>query len=214
MQNLDGHQFGRLTVLSEGPRSRHNQRMWRCLCECGKTTLSTHSNLTTGKSTSCGCLTIERAIERSVTHGATRGRKKSPEYMIWHAMRQRCTKPNAADYKYYGGRGISVCDRWSDFALFLADMGQRPSRAHSIDRKDNDGPYSPENCRWATRQEQHNNMRSVRWIEIDGERKTITQWENQFSLRHGILNERLASGWPMDSRLVQPPLAPGKRWKR
>jgi hypothetical protein len=120
------------------------------------------NNLTWGLTQSCGCLAREQTKKRMLRHGESPAggwNLESPEYRIWVAMRQRCRDPRHGSFKYYGGRGIAVCERWKSYENFLADMGRKPSPAHSLDRIDNDGNYEPTNCRWATRTEQNKNKR-------------------------------------------------------
>jgi hypothetical protein len=132
------------------------------------------------------------------THGHTRGRKRSPEYRTWRNMLKRCHNQNSTDYGRYGGRGISVCDRWHNFEAFLADMGLKPSPKHEIDRISNDGLYEPDNCRWATRKEQHNNKRNNRLLTIGGRILTITAWAREANISPITLTSRVKSGWHQD----------------
>jgi hypothetical protein len=154
-----GLTFGRLTVVERAENYRRLAQ-WLCECECGGSAVVRGSSLRSGQTRSCGCLALEhtRSIQREPTHGHTRGGLKHPLYAAWAAMRQRCQNPAHHGYANYGGRGITVCERWRDFGAFLADMGERPEGL-TLDRIDNDGNYEPGNCRWATALEQRHNQR-------------------------------------------------------
>lgn len=157
--DLTGRIFNRLTVLKLGASTKDNRRRWICLCSCGNESLVLTNNLKTGHSRSCGCLQKEITKKRLTVHGL----RKSPEYLAWVNMRSRCYKHGDISYHNYGGRGIEVCLEWvNSFSAFISDMGLKPSKAHSLDRVNNDGNYEPTNCRWGTKLEQVHNRRMSR----------------------------------------------------
>jgi len=129
---------------------------------------------------------------------------RTPENQVWQNMRARCLNPNNPRYADYGGRGISVCERWDSFRSFLADMGQRPGPEYSIERIDNDGPYSPENCRWATRGEQRRNTRQTRALTFNGKTQCLTDWAAEVGLSLDGLRHRIKQGWPLEEVLTRP----------
>lgn len=150
--------FGRLTAawpVGRAGRLGNKRIVWLCFCECGAGVLVESNNLATGHIQSCGCLKAEHPNNQK------HGKCYTPEYKAWRGMKARCTNPHATNFKYWGGRGVSVCERWlNSFENFLFDMGPRPSRNHSLDRFPNpDGNYEPKNCRWATPWQQRHNRR-------------------------------------------------------
>jgi hypothetical protein len=157
-----GRRFSRLIVLSFAGRNKHTHRLYTCLCDCGKQTVVTGAILRNGKTRSCGCLHREQSsknIRHAIAKATKHGESGVPEYCCWNAMLQRCRNPNNKFWHNYGGRGITVCERWSRYENFIADMGYRPSPQYSLDRIRNDGNYEPSNCRWATQKDQVNNQR-------------------------------------------------------
>lgn len=168
--DLTGRTFGQLTVVGLSERRKYRgQFYWDCMCTCGTETTVLGRDLRKGHTKSCGCRRLLNVT--SLTHGQS----GSPEYVAWLSMKNRCYVPSTTHYRFYGGRGITVCDSWRDsFETFLADIGPRPSPKHSLDRIDSDGNYEPSNVRWALFSVQANNRRRTRFVVYHGERMPLT----------------------------------------
>lgn len=192
--DLTGQKFGKLTVIKEAPR-RAGKRFWLCACDCGKTKEVFMSSLTSG-STRGHCVHQKKPSH----HGMSR----SYIYGIWSAMRSRCNAPSDKAYKNYGARGITVCDRWmKSFENFLVDMGERPSKEYSLERINNDGPYSPENCKWATRHDQNRNNRKTVFITWKNQTLCIADWAQKLGMTPCTLAYRLKK-WSLEKALSLP----------
>ncbi len=198
-KNLKGLKFGRLTVFAKPIPSKNGE--WLCVCDCGNKIKSNSHKLTAGHTRSCGCLQKELLSQRSTVHGM----RNSMEYRPWANMKSRCLNPKASHYKYYGGRGIKVCERWKKFQNFFIDMGPRPSNRHSIERLDCNGNYEPGNCCWATIKEQRNNTRASRFLVMKGETKTLSQWSELYNLISETVRYRLSKGWTVEQALETRP---------
>lgn len=156
-RDITGQRFGRLVVVAVHTRARRvpqTDTTWLCQCDCGRQRIVPRGSLVGGYTQSCGCLWRERITK----HGQTTHYRFTGTYTSWKSMKRRCSDPNYHQFKDYGGRGITVCERWLTFENFFADMGQRP-KGHSIERVDNNAGYSPENCVWIVSRDQHKNKR-------------------------------------------------------
>lgn len=192
-----GQRFGRLVVREPSPEPSRN-RKWVCDCDCGNVVSVTGCNLATGNSKSCGCLRAELGGTYHLVHGDC----GSHEYMIWSTMKARCYRQTAVGYKNYGGRGVSVCDRWRhSYQNFLDDMGRKPEGDYSIERRDNDGNYDPQNCYWATRKQQSRNRRGNVRVTFQGKTQTVADWAVEVGMSPYTLYHRIRKGWPPEIAL-------------
>jgi hypothetical protein len=190
--DLTGQRFGRLVALERySERTEYGKSQWECKCDCGCILLVVTGALTTGNTKSCGCQRTDSSRQNGLnrkTHGMT----GTAEYKAWQSLRERCFDPEHEQYHNYGGRGITVCERWQEsFENFYEDMGARPGIGYSIDRKDNDGNYEPSNCRWATFQEQINNRRVSVLYDFEGERLTVSDIARRTGIPVGTLESRV-----------------------
>lgn len=187
---------GPVVSLHNGTRKRHYQQ---CLCACGTLKQYRLSSLRSGDTQSCGCLMREIS---SAVNGKHR-RCGTPEYRAWASMLARCLSSTHHAFRHYGGRGISICERWEKFENFLTDMGLKPSTKHSLDRIDNSGNYEPSNCRWATWAEQANNKRSCHMITIGQTTDTLINWCRNYGISYNCVQARLRLGWDINTALTK-----------
>lgn len=204
-QDLTGKRFAKLTVLGRAPDRADKRVRWVCMCECGRVTEVITYSLNSGGTRSCGCIK-EPPVEANITHGGSKERL----YRVWNSMKGRCANPNFKEYPHYGGRGIAVCDEWlHDYAAFRKWALQNgydpdaPARACSIDRIDNDGPYSPTNCRFTSQKEQCCNRRSTRFITVGGKTMTLTAWTKIIGVSRFAITQAENRGVPAEEYIAR-----------
>lgn len=205
-KDLTGLVFERLTVIKYAGRLG-KVNAFECRCVCGITINVKGELLSGGDTRSCGYLLSDKNRARLTIHGHS----WSAEWKIFQGMKNRCLNPSVRSFKDYGQRGITICDRWLQgedgqpgFGLFYADMGPRPSSRHSIERNDNDGPYSPDNCVWATRSQQARNTRTIPVITWAGRTQTAWAWSSETGIPAPQIEKRLGRGWSVERALHQP----------
>ena len=202
-QDIEGQKFGMLTVVGFIGINKRGNSIWCCKCECGSQWVTVHANnLKNGHTKSCGCLHLVRIEEVNTKHGHKRTNNVSRVYSTWISMKRRCHSPKCKHYLDYGGRGITVCDRWQKFENFLEDMGE-PWKGMSIDRIDVNGNYELSNCRWATKKEQANNTRRNHLLTLNGRTQTMTQWAEEIGIKSPTLRHRLRAGWSIERALTE-----------
>lgn len=206
-----GIKKGHWTLLAFGIKNQVCYAVAQCDCGSAPRVISA-PNVFRGLSTNCGC--VRRA--KLTTHGlaSRNGSTRTGIYRVWVSMVRRCTDPLDAAYDRYGGRGIAVCDRWQSVANFIADMGPTYAPKLTIERRDNDAGYSPDNCYWATKSEQTRNRRTTIRITHEGETKTLAEWSEQFGIRYSRLYQRLSNGWPFLLAATSPSNFKQRRVKR
>ena len=197
-EDLRGRQFSDLIVI--GAVSKSPMR-WLCKCACGNYTTAIAANLKNKGVQSCGCLR-HKGGDFATSHGLS----NTPEHRAWAALKNRCTNPSNKDWRNYGGRGISVDPLWLKFENFLADMGRRPSSKHTLDRRDPNGPYSKDNCRWATVDIQANNKRTNVYYEFRGERLSLAQLSRKVGVDVTTIRDRLSRNWSLEEAATTPPV--------
>lgn len=200
VQGYIGKRFGKLTTVRFLEVKPGGAQIWECKCDCGNTTIVFLSNIKRGITSSCGC------IGGAKTHGFTSGDKRHLIYGVWCTMIQRCKNAHVKAWKNYGGRGITVCERWKTFENFIEDMLPSYKWGLTLDRVNNNGPYSPENCEWRTRSQQSLNKRTARMITFRGETLNLIVWARRLGIHHAALIARLKR-WPIERALTELPVA-------
>lgn len=209
---IKGQRFSKLVVIELA--KSNNSAYWLCDCDCGKKTTVKASSLRNGHTKSCGCnIAIAAKTGQSpLTHGGS----KTSTYVVWRCMKSRCYNKNTNNYNRYGGKGITVCDRWlHSFENFLADMGERPYR-YTLDRVDTNKSYCKENCRWANYQQQANNKNNNRLVEVMGETLTLADAVRKYAVvSYSIVHHRLSVfGWDLKSSLFTPKKINGSTYSK
>lgn len=195
-KNLSGRRFGRLTAVSQTGRDKWRNVLWLCQCDCGKKITTISASLQGHRTTSCGC--YQRAV--NYKHGMSGTR----EHYTWRGIIDRCNNKKNSQYHLYGGRGIFVCDRWLEsFNNFFADMGEKPV-GYTIERIDNNGPYAPENCCWATPTQQARNTRQNHFITCNGETLCLREWTLRLGVSISTIHYRLKRGWSPERAVSTP----------
>lgn len=205
----EGQRFARLTVIKEVERRRNKAgvscRWFLCECDCHNVMAVSLNSLSTGHTKSCGCLVRDTTIKTFTTHGHGGKTARTGEYRSWATMKTRCYNSNIPQFKYYGGRGIKVCERWiNSFEAFLHDMGPRPA-GHTIDRKDNNGDYEPSNCRWLPKAKQARNKRNNHNLTFNGKSQCIEAWADETGITRAAITQRInILKWPVEAALTLP----------
>ena len=187
--DLAGKIFGRLTVINRNCVIKKPR--WNCLCECGSYIVIGTAPISSGNTKSCGCLNSDSASSRFRKHYL----RWTPEYCSWQLMKDRCLNTNNNTFNYYGGRGITVCDRWLNSPItFVADMGLKPGADYTLDRINPNGNYEPSNCRWADKKTQSRNRRDSRRITVNGVTKLLIEWAEIYGIYASTIYKRIKSG--------------------
>lgn len=220
---LTGKKFGKLSVLGLPLGLKHSQTKWVCKCECGFHTLTFGFSLLSGESKSCGCVAAEKSrhrwknpteeMRKKLSDNSSHAKhrlSKHPLFRVWTDMKQRCFNRNNKFYFQYGGRGITVCERWMDFENFYQDMHATYERGLQIGRINNNGNYCPENCRWETRRQNQRNRSNTVYVETPLGRMLLLEASEIYGLTCACIKHRIKVGWPMDKTF----LTPSERQKR
>lgn len=211
-KDITGQKFNRLTVIERKGHDKHKSAIWLCECICGNRIIASTNSLRRNNTKSCGCLQKEKAkntlLKFSFKHGLSRDEngKKTRLFRIWTGIKTRCLNGKVKEYPKYGGRGITICDEWlKDFKVFYDwSLLNNYSDDLSIDRKDNDGNYEPNNCRWTNSRVQANNRTSNSLLAFKGETKTLAEWVLEYNITYGAAFERLKRGWSLEKSLITP----------
>lgn len=211
MKNIDitNNRYGKLVAI-ERSTNISGKTAWKCKCDCGNITYVSTSNLTCNRIRSCGCLKLEKLLERSTTHN----QRHTYLYEVWKGIRQRCKNSKHSSYHNYGGRGIKVCEAWDksfqafydwSYANGYSTENQKDEKLKlTIDRIDNNGNYEPSNCRWVDRKTQTRNMRTTRFITFNGQNKSVSEWCEIYGIKLQTFNTRIRNGWSIEEALTKP----------
>ena len=203
--DIKGKRFGRYTVIRFVGNDKHGCALWECKCDCGTVKNVLGISLRKGDIVSCGCYHKEEVAKRKTTHGLSKARIRN----IWNHIKQRCTNPHDTAFKYYGGKGITICDEWlNDFMSFYEwSMANGYTDELTIDRIDTNKGYNPSNCRWVSRMVQQNNRNAAHLFTVNGKTGSIAELCRIYNQNHETVRNRvLKKGWDIETALTTPPL--------
>lgn len=202
ISDLIGKKYGRLTVIEYHGLNNRGKSMWKCRCECGNTSVVLGNRLTSGHTKSCGCYSVELTKDRFTTHGMSNTRL----YQIWQGMLKRCNNEKSPIYKHYGERGIRVCDEWRGFEEFCNwAIHNGYSETLTLDRIDNNGNYSPNNCRWVDMKTQERNTSRNRYLTFRGETRCLMEWAEKLNINYRTLQDRICvRKWSIERAFLTP----------
>lgn len=198
-----GKKYNKLTIKNKTDlRDTQGLIIYDCQCECGNLIKISASLVVRGKTKSCGCLKADK-LKITIANNVSHGKSRTSIYYTWAGMLKRCYLKTHKQYPNYGARGIKVCDEWlKSFVSFYRDMGDKPSKLHSLDRIDNNGDYEPKNCRWATPREQSNNTRNSIKVFYRGKSMTLGQWSDYLNIPRPTVYWRYKQGWDIERVLA------------
>lgn len=210
--DLTGKRFGRLTVIARDGSDKKRNVMWLCACACGQTKAVAGSRLRNGTTKSCGCMVTEKTAILNYRHGGCKKGNRERLYTVWYKMLNRTNDPNDKSFLHYGGRGIQVCEEWrknyAEFRRWAIANGydeKAPFGECSLERIDNDGDYTPENCRWATYREQSRNTRRNRHLTFNGKTMIVNDWAAETGIASCTIRRRIDHyGWTVGQALTTP----------
>jgi len=189
----------RLTFIKKiNNRDNHGHKRGLYQCSCGNILEVNISSVNTNNTKSCGCLNLEKIKERNFKHGKNRTKK----HRTWQNIKTRCLNKSRKYYKHYGGRGITICEKWLNFEGFDEDMPDPPGEEYQIERINNNGNYEKSNCKWATRKEESRNKRTNINITYNGKTQILADWAEEFNINPGVLRYRLKNGWDIEKALT------------
>jgi hypothetical protein len=207
--DISNNRYGKLVAI-ERSKNISGKTAWKCKCDCGNITYVSTSNLTCNRIKSCGCLKLEKLLERSTTHN----QRHTHLYDVWKSIRQRCNNPKNRGYHNYGGRGITICEEWDksfetfykwSYANGYSTENQKDEKLKlTIDRIDNNGNYEPSNCRWVDRKTQASNTRIAKFFTINGETKCFSEWCRIFGIHRATFDRRIKNGWSIEKAITTP----------
>lgn len=208
-RDLTGQRFGRLEAIRLDGHDKRGLSKWLCKCDCGTEKTIVMSHLVRGLTSSCGCYNKEKTTKDNLTHNMSNTRI----YRTWAGMKKRCLNPNETYYSYYGGRGITICDKWLKFEGFYEDMGSTYDDSLTLDRINSNGNYEKSNCVWSTKLVQANNKRNNRILTYNGVTDTISNLCRDNNINKYLVKDRLKLGWSVEKAFNTPIMNTGRRIK-